>query len=175
VSRTRLPRTRGIAAAALVALALAGCGGGGASSAGSRPASTPRATPSTASAPAPGAAGSATASAKASAGSSHTASASAGGVTATLRAGTHRPRAQRAWPISFEVRSAGGAVAASVEYEYVFAGQVVAHRSHYRFRGRFSDVFHWPASAVGYPLTFRAVIRARGRTIDLDYPVQVAR
>jgi hypothetical protein len=60
-----------------------------------------------------------------------------------------------------------------VSYEYLFGGQVVAHRSHYTFTGHFSDIFQWPSSAVGYPLTFRAVIVSEGVTIDLDYPVQV--
>jgi hypothetical protein len=61
-----------------------------------------------------------------------------------------------------------------VSYEYLFGGQVVAHRSHYTFTGHFSDIFRWPSSAVGYPLTFRAVIVAGGQTVNLDYPVQVA-
>ena len=60
-----------------------------------------------------------------------------------------------------------------MSYEYLFDGQVVARRSHYTFTGHFSDVFMWPSSAVGYPLTFRAVIVSEGATIDLDYPVQV--
>jgi hypothetical protein len=96
-----------------------------------------------------------------------------GGVTATLHASTHHPKVARAWPIRFTVTRAGRPARASVSYEYLFAGQVVAHRSHYTFTGRFSDVFRWPASAVGYPLSFRAVIVAGGATINLDYPVQV--
>jgi hypothetical protein len=72
------------------------------------------------------------------------------------------------------VSRSGHAVRASVSYEYLFAGQIVAHRSHYTFTGHFSDVFVWPSAAVGYPLTFRAVIMAEGATIDLDYAVQVS-
>ena len=98
---------------------------------------------------------------------------SAGGVTATLRAGTHNPQVNRSWPIHFTVIKAGRPARASVGYEYLFAGQVVAHRSHYTFVGRFSDVFRWPPSAVGYPLTFRAVIVSEGVTVDLDYPIRV--
>lgn len=98
---------------------------------------------------------------------------SADAVSATLRAGTHRPKVNRSWPVHFTVTSAGHPTRASVSYEYLFAGQVVAHRSHYTFDGRFSDTFHWPASAVGYPLTFRAVIVSGDATIDLDYPVKV--
>jgi hypothetical protein len=94
-------------------------------------------------------------------------------VTATLHAGTHQPIVERPWPIHFTVTRGGQAAKASVSYEYLFGGQVVAHRSHYTFTGHFSDVFKWPSTAVGYPLTFRAVIVSNGTTIDLDYPVQV--
>lgn len=100
---------------------------------------------------------------------------SADGLTATMHAGTHRPRAGAGWPISFSVTRGGRAARATVSYEYMLAGQVVARRSHYTFRGRFSDVFHWPSSAVGYPLTFRAVVESGAATVDLDYPVRVRR
>lgn len=98
---------------------------------------------------------------------------SSGGVKATLHAGTHHPKVGAPWPIRFTVSSGGRPAPASVSYEYLFGGQVVAHRSHYTFTGHFSDVFKWPSSAVGFPLTFRAVIGSEGKTIDLDYPVQV--
>ena len=101
--------------------------------------------------------------------------ASQGGVSASLHATTHDPRVNAAWPISFIVTSAGKPAMAEVAYEYLFGGQVVAHRSHYRFTGHFHDLFRWPASAVGYPLTFRAVIVTGGATLNLDYPVQVKR
>ncbi len=94
-------------------------------------------------------------------------------MTATLHAGTHHPRVQRPWPIRFTVTNGGRPARASVSYEYLLGSQVVAHRSHYTFSGHFADVFKWPAAAVGYPLTFRAVIVADGATIDLDYAVQV--
>jgi hypothetical protein len=106
--------------------------------------------------------------------STGTVTAGAGGVTATLHAGTHHPRANRPWPIQFIASRGGHAVRASVSYEYLFAGQVVAHRSHFTFSGHFSDIFIWPTAAVGYPLTFRAVIVSEGVTINLDYPVQVS-
>jgi hypothetical protein len=105
--------------------------------------------------------------------SAHTVSASAGGITATLSAGTHQPKVNVRWPIQFTVTRGGRPAAASVSYEYLFGGQVVARRSHYTFNGHFADVFKWPATAVGYPLTFRAVIASGGVTINLDYPVQV--
>jgi hypothetical protein len=98
---------------------------------------------------------------------------SAGAVTASMHPAAHHPKVNVPWPITFTVTDAGRPAKASVSYEYLFAGQVVARRSHYTFVGHFADVFHWPSSAVGYPLTFRAVIASAGATIDLDYPVQV--
>ncbi len=102
-------------------------------------------------------------------------SATANGITATMRATTHSPKVNVGWPISFTVVRAGAPVQAKLSYEYLFAGNVVAKRSNYTFTGHFSDLFHWPGSAVGYPLTFRAVILAGGQTLNLDYPVQVVR
>jgi len=96
-----------------------------------------------------------------------------GGVTATLHAGTHTPTVGHAWPLHLTVTRGSAPTRASVAYEYLFGGQVVAHRSHYTFTGHFSDVFQWPSSAVGYPLTFRAVIVSDSATVNLDYPVQV--
>jgi hypothetical protein len=107
--------------------------------------------------------------------SANTVTATSGKVTASLRATGHSPRVAAPWPIHFVVERNGKPAKAEVRYEYVFAGQVVAHRSHYKFTGRFRDVFNWPASAVGYPLTFRAVILSEGATLNLDYPVQVRR
>lgn len=91
-----------------------------------------------------------------------------------MHATTHSPRVGVPWPISFTVRKAGAPVRAKLVYEYLFGENVVAKRSNYTFDGRFSDRFLWPGNAVGYPLTFRAVITALGQTLYLDYPVQVA-
>lgn len=99
--------------------------------------------------------------------------ASLGGVSATMHASTHHPRVNLLWPVSFTVTTNGKPAEAKVRYEYLFASAVVAHRSNYTFTGSFHDTFDWPASAVGYPLTFRAVITADGATLNLDYSVQV--
>lgn len=101
--------------------------------------------------------------------------ASAHGLTVTMRAGTHAPRVNAAWPISFSVGRAGTPVRATLTYEYMFGGAVVAKRPHRPFAGHVADVFRWPASSVGYPLTFRAVLVAEGTTFYLDYRVKVAR
>jgi hypothetical protein len=100
---------------------------------------------------------------------------SAGGVTATMHVAGHHPRVNQSWPLSFILTAAGAPARASVSYQYLFGGQVVARRSHYTFTGHFSDTFLWPAAAVGYPLTFRAVVASGKATVNLDYAVQVVR
>jgi hypothetical protein len=99
--------------------------------------------------------------------------ATSGGVTATMHAGSHSPHVNVPWPVSFVVADGGAPTQAKVVYEYMFGGSVVAKRSNYTFTGHFDDHFIWPGSAVGYPLTFRAVITAGGQTLFLDYPVKV--
>jgi hypothetical protein len=145
----------------LLGPALSGCGGGKSSRA-----NTSTATPSTGSRATP------PASRETSPG---VVQATARDISATMHASSHHPRVDRPWPVSFTVTQAGRAARARVRYEYLFAGQVVAHRSNYRFSGRFRDVFRWPASALGYPLTFRAVITTGKATLNLDYRVQVIR
>jgi hypothetical protein len=94
--------------------------------------------------------------------------------TATLEAPGHHPIAGAPWPITIRARSPGGRpLRATVGYQYLFAGQVVGRRSHYRFRGTFDDLIRWPARSAGYPLTFRAVVKTALGTRMLDYPVQV--
>jgi hypothetical protein len=160
--------------ATCLALTLAACGSSskGASSstaAGSRAASASTATSAASSAR------TSTTTILSSRGNGAIVSGSSGGITATMRVGTHNPRVNRPWPLSFSVSRGGAPVKASVSYQYLFSGQVVARRSHYTFTGHFADVFLWPAEAVGYPLTFRAVIASGPSTINLDYPVQVIR
>jgi hypothetical protein len=101
--------------------------------------------------------------------------ATAQGVSATMRASGHHPRVNKPWPVSFTVTQAGRPAHARVRYEYLFADQVVAHRSNYGFTGGFHDIFRWPRSALGYPLTFRAVITSGGAALNLDYAVRVTR
>lgn len=146
------------------ALALVGCGGSSkgsttqASAAGSTNATSAAVPTAPATSTAPG-----------------VVSESLGSVRASMHAGTHHPVANRPWPVHFAVTQNGQPARASVAYEFVLAGQVVAHRSHYAFDGHFSDIVVWPPSAVGYPLTFRAVIVTGSATLNLDYPVQVIR
>ena len=158
-------------------LLAAGCGGSSTkattssvTASHSSSASTATSTPSSATSTAQGAAPGATSPASGPA----TVTASAGGLTATMHTSGHHPKVNRPWPIHFTVTRGGRPVRAGVAYEYLFAGQVVAHRAHYTFTGHFSDVFIWPSASVGYPLTFRAVIVSGATTLNLDYAVQVS-
>jgi hypothetical protein len=169
-------RTASICAVMASSALLAACGGSGGSKSTISPNTTNGSTASagtastTATSPTPGAPQSSPGSTEL---SPRVVSASSGGITATMHAHTHHPHVNGRWPIAFMVTSNGKLAKAEVVYEYLFGGQVVAHRSHYRFTGSFHDIFEWPSSAVGYPLTFRAVITSGGVTLNLDYPVQV--
>ncbi|HYB23890.1 MAG TPA: hypothetical protein VED41_08850 [Solirubrobacteraceae bacterium] len=166
-------RVAPLSALAAAALALAACGG---SSPARAPAgaSTGRSATAATTVGAPAASTSAAAS-PAGAQAPGSVTVTRAGITASMRPHSHHPLVEAPWPISFTVTRAGLPVQASVSYEYLFDEQVVARRSHYSFHGHFADVFKWPAEAVGYPLTFRAVIQTAGTVIDLDYPVQVVR
>jgi hypothetical protein len=94
----------------------------------------------------------------------------------TLIAPGHRPVAGAPWPIVIRAQGPHGEpLRAEVRYQYLFAGAVVARRSHYRFKGVFHDTIRWPARSLGIPLTFRAVVTTPLGTRRLDYPVQVRR
>lgn len=164
---------RMIALPAAVALGLAGCGGGSSPIASTRStvtsATQTQTTGATATTPA------ATTPPPSREVSPGVVRAAQGEVTATMHASGHHPRVNVPWPVSFTVLRAGKPTRAEVRYEYLFAGQVVARRSHYKFNGSFHDTFQWPSSAVGYPLTLRAVIVSGEVTLNLDYPVRVRR
>jgi len=100
----------------------------------------------------------------------------ASGFRATLSVPGHHPKAGRVWPVTVTATYNGRAVTAHVRYVYLYGGQVVSRQSNYRFHGRFTDHgFIWPARAVGYRLTFRAVVSSSHGTRNLDYWVQVRR
>ncbi|HEY5144711.1 MAG TPA: hypothetical protein VII98_14525 [Solirubrobacteraceae bacterium] len=98
------------------------------------------------------------------------------GFRATLSVPGHHPKAGRVWPVTVTATYNGRGVTARVRYVYLYGGQVVSRQSNYRFHGRFTDhAFTWPARAVGYRLTFRAVVSSSRGSRNLDYWVQVRR
>ena len=117
---------------------------------------------------------------------------------ATLKATTHNPKADAAWPITVTVRShSGKSLRATAIYQFVYNGQVVATRypspkadlhskcnkegtcrhSAYPFTWRLRDpTVTWPARSAGIALKFRVVIKVKGLgTRNLDYSVRVRR
>ena len=115
---------------------------------------------------------------------------------AKLKAPTHRPKANRLWPVTVTcLTRSGKPVRATATYKFVYNGQVMATRypspkadpkspcsragtcrhSPYPFRGRMRDgTFIWPRRSVGFPLTLRVVVAVKGKgSINLDYAVKV--
>ena len=108
-----------------------------------------------------------------SASSAATVSGSSKGLTATMTVGTHHPTVGRNWPLHITAKRSGRAARATVTYEYLFGGKVVAVRARHTFTGHFSDALVFPATAVHEPLTFRAVVIAGSSTVNLDYSIEV--
>jgi hypothetical protein len=116
---------------------------------------------------------------------------------ARLKASGHNPKAGKRWPIRVSASTRSGKpVRATAYYQFLFGGQVIStqypsprsrpgacpggsgcRRSPYAFRGSFRDpTIIWPRRAVGYRLTFRVVVKGRGRgTKKLNYAVRVRR
>ena len=117
---------------------------------------------------------------------------------ATLKAPTHRPKANRLWPITVTARTRSGkALRATATYQFVYNRSVVATRypspkanpeskcskagtcrkSPYPFTGRLRDgTFTWPTRAVGIDLTFQVVVVVKGKgRVNLHYAVRVHR
>jgi hypothetical protein len=124
-------------------------------------------------------------------------SADAASFVARLKASGHHPKAGKRWPIRVSARTRSGRpVRAKAYYQFVYGGQVVSTQypnphsrpgrcpggggcrtSPYPFRGSFRDpTIVWPRRAVGFSLTFRVVVKSRGRgTRKLNYAVRVRR
>ena len=63
-----------------------------------------------------------------------------------------------------------------MRYVYLYQGQIVGRRSHYRCRGTFRDTIVWPRRSIGIALSvFRAVVTSSIGSRNLDYAVRVRR
>ena len=176
--RHRAPRHRARSrpalalSAVLVLVGVAACGGSSSTSSSQTSAST-RATTTTSSSTA-----STTSPATTSAGGAGgSASVTTGPVRAKLRGANHTPTANRYWSYSVRVTDASGhPLSGTVEIEFVFGGQVVGRDTpptHPIKHGRWQDKLKFPPTAVGEPLTFRAVVHAQPGTVTLDWPITV--
>jgi hypothetical protein len=144
--------------ALLLCTALAACGSSSSSSSSSSTASntatTPAQTPTTASS-----------------------SLTTGPVRGTLHGTGHTPIAGRPWAYSVHVTDASGRpLSGTVAIEFAFNGSVVGHDTpptHPVTNGHWADKLTFPSTAIGYPLSFQAVVRTSAGSITLDWPVQV--
>jgi hypothetical protein len=150
---------RGASLGALLAgVAVAGCGGG---SGGKKTSSATTGAPPTTTRP------------------STAPSSAAADLVATLRAPGHHPKVNGHWPITVHLTWRGTPTRGHVSYEFLLGSQVVSRQQvggkSPDFTGSFTDDITWPASSVGYQLTFRVVVTSPHGTKNLDYPVQVER
>jgi hypothetical protein len=106
-----------------------------------------------------------------------TSSVSTGPIHGTLTGQGHAPKANYPWRYTVKVTDAAGhPLSGTVDIEFVFAGQVVGHDTpptHPVTGGRWHDTIEFPARALGFALTFRAVVHTHAGSIILDWPVTV--
>ncbi len=161
---------RPLSSAALVgvAIALSGCGG---SSPG--PAATNQPTRATTASPT-----STTAPATSTAPRTTSESVPPGPIAAVLRAPGHDPHVGN-WTITVTLTKGGRPIRGHISYAYLFQGQLVSTQQvgghSPDFVGVFHDTLTWPSTSVGYPLTFRVVIKTPYGVKNIDYPVVVQR
>lgn len=148
---------------ALIAVTIAACGGGGKHPASASTASTPS-TPGT-STTAPAAA------------SRHGSAVLTGPLHARLTGENHAPKMNRPWRYSVTVTDAGAhPLSGTVDIEFVFGGQVVGRDTpltHPVRAGSWRDSLKFTSSAVGQPLSLRAVVHTSLGTVTLDWPITV--
>ena len=96
---------------------------------------------------------------------------------ATLIAPTHRPRANRPWPITIHARDLNGRpVRARLTMRFLFGGVPVGKVDNgrvYTFVGTWREPkgqeIKFPSASRGQRLTFQALVIARRQTIKLNY------
>lgn len=162
------PRRRGLRAtvilAAVLSVAVAGCGN---SQPTPRPTSGPTnlsTTAATTSTPLP---------------ATGARSISAGALRATLNGQDHTPKINQPWPYSLKVtNTTGQPISGTVAIEFLLAGQIVAYDkppTHPITNGLWQSTLKFPNSALGYPLTLRAIAHTRAGSITVNWPVTVRR
>ena len=104
--------------------------------------------------------------------------------TAKMTVPTHTPKARKRWPVKIVVKTASGRpLSGTVQYHFLFGGQVVSTRScldrgnapcHFS-HGIYRDIVHWPMRSVGVKLTFQATVKTNLGTKNINYWVKVKR
>jgi hypothetical protein len=102
--------------------------------------------------------------------------------TARLTAPTHTPKARKPWRVKIVARSGGRRLRGTVQYHFVYQGQVVSTQGCHpnkpdpcSFNGVYRDLIRWPVRSVGIRLTFQATVRTKLGTKNLNYWVKVRR
>jgi hypothetical protein len=96
---------------------------------------------------------------------------------ATFSAVNHRPVVGKNWPITVKVTDRSGKpIAATLQMNFLLGslrvGQVDNGKIHH-FTGRYHEIITFPAAAVGHQLTLQAVIKAKGKTKKVPWPISV--
>jgi hypothetical protein len=82
-----------------------------------------------------------------------------GNFTATLKAPNHAPIANNYWPITINVSKGTTKLNGSVNYQFLFGGQVVSNQKGHAFKnGVFTDRLCFPARSEGQPLKLGIVV-----------------
>jgi hypothetical protein len=106
-------------------------------------------------------------------------SVSTGPVRGTLTARNHAPKVGHSWPYSVTVTDASGhPLSGTVDSEFVCGAQAVGHDTpptHPVKNWHWTDSLESPATAVGQPLMFQAVVHAGVGSVTLDWPIMVQR
>ncbi|HEY2601800.1 MAG TPA: hypothetical protein VGI67_09605 [Thermoleophilaceae bacterium] len=110
------------------------------------------------------------------------ASADAAGWSAKMTVPTHTPKARKAWPVKIVARSGGKNLKGTVQYHFIYKGQVVSTAGCIPtkpdpcpFNGTYKDVVRWPVRSAGIRLTFQATVKTKLGTKNLDWWVKVRR
>jgi hypothetical protein len=99
--------------------------------------------------------------------------AAASGFTAKLYAPTHTPKVGNE-RITVTVTRGTQKLSGSVNYHFLFDGQVVKEEPGHSFKGGvYHDTLQWPKDAVGHRITLQVVINTRYGTDYIDYWIQV--
>jgi hypothetical protein len=104
---------------------------------------------------------------------------SAGALRATLSGANHKPKVNQPWRYAIKLNNATGQpLSGTVEIEFLFAGQIVAHDkppTHPITNGLWQSTLKLPPSALGYPLTLRAIAHTPAGSITLNWPITAQR
>ena len=95
---------------------------------------------------------------------------------------THTPKARKAWPVKIVVKQGRRNLRGTVQYHFLFQGQVVSTAGCHPnrpdpcpFNGTYKDVIRWPVKAVGHKLTFQATVKTNLGTKNLNWWIKVRR